>query len=105
MEASLQSRKSSLRDAMQSMPPDIKDRVTLFDDEGVGTVEAQNNSPCVVCQDELAVNAVVPSGHVCLCSICSDVCMTGQSGPRHAARFAVKICKHAHLAIFSIHGR
>mmetsp|Transcript_22711 Transcript_22711/g.54818 ORF Transcript_22711/g.54818 Transcript_22711/m.54818 type:complete len:91 (-) Transcript_22711:61-333(-) len=69
MEASLLRRKRSLLD---DMPPAVRARSGLDDDQGA--------SICVVCHDKTAVMAVIPCGHVCLCNACSDACMSGQAG-------------------------
>jgi len=77
-EANLLRRKRSFHDAMQSMPPETQTRISLGDSQGADT--ARDNNVCVVCQDEPAVMAVSPCGHVCLCSACSDACMNGRTG-------------------------
>ena len=72
MEESLQRRKQALLD---EMPANVRSRSVLSNDQ-----ETATNSTCVVCQDEIANFAVVPCGHVCLCSTCSDIC-TGDDRP------------------------
>lgn len=73
----LQSRKRSLLEAVQSMPQEAQARISLGDD--YAQEAAGNNSICVICQDQPAIMAVVPCGHVCLCPVCSDVCLTDRS--------------------------
>lgn len=67
MEESLRRRKLALLD---EMPADIRSRSVLSDDK-----ETAIHITCVVCHDEEANFAVVPCGHVCLCSTCSDICI------------------------------
>ena len=69
---SLQRRKQALLD---EMPANVRSRSVLSNDQ-----ETATNSTCVVCLERQANFAVVPCGHVCLCSTCSDIC-TGDDRP------------------------
>lgn len=73
----LLNRKRSFREAILSMPPETQSRINL---DYSNTTSSDNI--CVVCHDGPPVMAVVPCGHVCLCTNCSDVCMTGENEQR-----------------------
>jgi len=73
----LLNRKRSFREAMQSMPPETQSRITLDDSN-----TTSSDNICIICHDGPSLMAVIPCGHVCLCTNCSDVCMNGQNGQR-----------------------
>lgn len=72
MEVKLQRRKRALLD---EMPPEIRSRSGLSDDDQTTNTTTTNNNTCVVCHDETAVMAIVPCGHICLCTACSETCI------------------------------
>lgn len=67
MEENLQRRKLALLD---EMPDGLHSR------SGLSNTTAAAASTCVVCRDETAVVAVVPCGHLCLCTDCSVTCIS-----------------------------
>ena len=70
METNLQRRKRAL---LEVMPPDIRSRSDLsLENE---PESAANSNTCVVCHDVTAIIAVVPCGHVCLYTTCSENCI------------------------------
>mmetsp|Transcript_32328 Transcript_32328/g.67815 ORF Transcript_32328/g.67815 Transcript_32328/m.67815 type:complete len:442 (+) Transcript_32328:93-1418(+) len=82
-EAKLRMRKRSFRDTMKSVPALTRSRISLDDDTAQGVAETtSSNNTCVICRDEVAVMAVVPCGHLCLCIDCAEACMSGQTGSR-----------------------
>ncbi|GFH43916.1 hypothetical protein CTEN210_00390 [Chaetoceros tenuissimus] len=68
-ERNIEKRKQSLKQTLEIIPESARPKIS---------VEHGNSSKnvCVVCQDENAVMAIVPCGHMCLCAECSSSIMT-----------------------------
>jgi len=82
IEEMLRNRKRSFHEAMQSMPLATRSRITLDDDANPSSNNSNSSNTCVICQVESSVMAVIPCGHVCMCSSCSDVYTNGRNGQR-----------------------
>ena len=78
-EEKLRNRKRSFQETLQSMSSETQSRLSLGND---GRSDTNNRSTCVICHDEVAIMAVSPCGHVCLCNNCADVCMGGHTAQR-----------------------
>lgn len=68
MQDDLDSRKRSLRESVEALPPAQRPRWNLEEDK---PSRRQEKPQCVICQVEAPVRAVVPCGHVCLCDNCA----------------------------------
>jgi len=80
-EAKLTKRKRTFHDTMKSIPARTRSRISLGDDTTQGEAgTTSSNGACVICQDEVAVMAIVPCGHLCMCIECSDACISGRAG-------------------------
>ena len=66
METILSKRKRALRESLECLPEASRSRIEL--DENRHT---ESKAVCVICHDKGAEHAVIPCGHVCLCSDCS----------------------------------
>ena len=66
METSLSKRKRALRQSLECLPEASRSRVGLDEER-----RTESRSLCVICHDREAEHAVIPCGHLCLCSDCS----------------------------------
>mmetsp|Transcript_19807 Transcript_19807/g.45387 ORF Transcript_19807/g.45387 Transcript_19807/m.45387 type:complete len:455 (-) Transcript_19807:74-1438(-) len=66
METNLSKRKRALRESLECLPESSRSRVGLDEDR-----RTESKPSCVICHDKEADHAVIPCGHLCLCSDCS----------------------------------
>ena len=81
MEEMLRNRKRSLQETLQSMPPETQSRINT-DNATSSAIGNDSRGTCVICQDGVANIAVIPCGHLCLCSSCANS-LNSRNGQRN----------------------
>ena len=85
LEEQIEDRKRALQDSVASLPPARRARVEACQSTRASLVRASSSrtNHCVICHEHEAKLAIVPCGHVCLCSQCEPRVMEQQPPPQY----------------------